>query len=158
MAERSEHAPHIRDEFSDLQTLAMRALRMYGDQAPESADASVLLMFVDFGNEIVEEVRQHPYWTGDIAYYKAATSTTNVPDAIILRGLLSKYAQQQASDRAQMFTQTFHRTMNQVLWNRKNGNKPIEMQPVDGGSRPLDANEQGNLNAEQLRSLANNGQ
>jgi hypothetical protein len=132
----SNVAPHVTDEYSDLQTLAAQAIRLYGDQAPESTDASLMLLMVLFANQIVEDVRRHPYTTGAIDYYKSLTDRRAIPDMIMITGLAAKYAQQQQSQRAQGFTGQYYSVLNSVLWNRKSGNGAIELTVVDGGSNP----------------------
>jgi hypothetical protein len=78
----SNSNPHIRDVYSPLQKLSMQALRRYGEFAPESVDGNVLLMFIDFANEIIEDVRVHPYFSDnyEIEYY------THMTDKSYLQG------------------------------------------------------------------------
>ena len=54
--------PHIRDNNSPLSTLALQALRRYGDFNSGSVDGDVMGMFVEFANMIIDEVRMHPYF------------------------------------------------------------------------------------------------
>jgi hypothetical protein len=127
-------APHITDEYSDLQTLAHQAIRAYGDQSPESADASLMLLMLLFANQIVEDVNRHPYTDTQVQYYKALTDRRSIPDMIVIMGLIAKYALQQGSERAQVSLFNYYSTLNSVLWNRKNGNGKISLTVVDGGS------------------------
>jgi hypothetical protein len=60
MAGRSVSNPHISEPTSDLQTLARQALRRYGDFAAGTAEGEVLLMFLEFANLVVSDIRRHP--------------------------------------------------------------------------------------------------
>lgn len=124
--------PHIRDTYSPLETLAFNALRRYGDFTPGSVDGDVMLMFIGFANEIINEIRQHPYWDGTpINYYKSQTDAREIPDNIIETGLLAKYAEQQFSEKYQIYSPKYARTMNQLLWERLNGNTKISLRVHD---------------------------
>lgn len=139
MTESSHTSPQVSGtEYSPLDALITKALRRYGDFAPETAEGDVTLMFIDFANEIIEELRQHPYWdtTKQLNYYVSQTETRDIPDVIMIAGLLAKYATQQLSQKAQALVPAYFRTMNLVLYNRMVGNGPIEMTVVDGGSNP----------------------
>ena len=64
MAEQSNTNPHIRESNSPLQTLAMQALRRFGDFHPGTVDGDVMLMFLEFANMVIDEIRLHPYHDG----------------------------------------------------------------------------------------------
>jgi hypothetical protein len=135
--------PQISEPTSDLQTLAMQALRRYGDFAASSVDGEVLLMFLEFANLIIDEVRAHPYYVeayengliGPLPYYTSQTDKRPLPDQIIIAGLLYHYALQQGSNKVQAYIGNFARTMNQQLWGILHGHGKIEMTVVDDGSR-----------------------
>lgn len=136
--------PHISNPNSPLETLAMQALRRYGDFVPGSVDGDVLLMFLEFANEIVDEVRAHPYWVEarekgkvqDIPYYTSVTDQAPIPDVVVVLGLLYHYSVQQGSPKAQAYMANYARRMSQSLWGILQGHGRIEMNVVDGGSSP----------------------
>ena len=158
MAETSNTNPHIRTKYSPLRTLAMQALRRFGDFSPSTVDGDVLLMFIEFANIIIDEVRQHPYAprttttttvngqkvtttsANDVNYYTSADEVREIDDQIIVAGLLAQYALQQGSEKIQIYMPNYHRTMNQQLWNALNGNTQIRLRVVDDGTNPSNIN------------------
>lgn len=158
MAETSNTNPHIRTKHSPLRTLAMQALRRFGDFSPSTVDGDVLLMFIEFANIIIDEVRQHPYSprttttttvngqkvtttsANDVNYYTSADEVREIDDQIIVAGLLAHYALQQGSEKIQIYMPNYHRTMNQQLWNALNGNTQIRLRVVDDGTNPSNIN------------------
>ena len=56
----SDSNPHIKDDFSPLETLIFQALRRYGEYAPGSVDGETVLMMIEFANLVIEDVRRHP--------------------------------------------------------------------------------------------------
>lgn len=127
--------PQIRENYSPLNTLAMQAIRRFGDFHPGTTDGDVMLMFLEFANQIIDEIRMHPYHDGkEIDYYQTPTDVRAIPDPIIISGLLYHYALQQGSDKLQIYMPTFHRTLNQLLWQKRNGNTKIQMRVVDDGT------------------------
>ena len=54
--------PHLGEPYSSLQTLAFQALRRYGDMHPGTVDGEVIMMFVEFANLVLEDLRAHPYF------------------------------------------------------------------------------------------------
>mgnify|MGYP001409054903 FL=1 len=158
MAETSNTNPHIRTKYSPLRTLAMQALRRFGDFSPSTVDGDVLLMFIEFANIIIDEVRQHPYSprttttttvngqkvtttsANDVNYYTSADEVREIDDQIIVAGLLAQYALQQGSEKIQIYMPNYHRTMNQQLWNALNGNTQIRLRVVDDGTNPSNIN------------------
>lgn len=140
MAE-SNTNPHIRENHSPLNTLAMQALRRFGDFNPGTVDGDVLLMFVEFANMIIDEIRMHPYHDGkDIDYYQSPTDVREIPDSIIVNGLLYYYAVQQASPMMEIVTPIYYRTLNHQLWQKLNGNTKIQLRVVDNGTNKKNAN------------------
>jgi hypothetical protein len=137
VAVQSNVNPHIRDEYSPLETLAMQALRRYGDFAPGTVDGDVILMFIEFANMVIDDIRMHPYWEGDDPpYYTSQSETRQIPDPVIIAGLLFHYAAQQQSSKIQSYAPNYFRTLNQQLWRLKNGNTKLRGMVVDGGSNP----------------------
>lgn len=129
---RSDSNPHIRDDYSPLQTLVFQALRRYGEMAPGTIDGDTALMFVEFANAILDEVRLHPYAPdAELPYYEALTCARPVPDPVMIAGLLYHYSAQQGSEKIQLYMPGFYRTMNQHLWLAWNGNTAIRLRAPD---------------------------
>lgn len=128
---------------SDVQSLTMKALRRYGDFVPGSIDGEVVLMFLDFANLIIDEIRAHPYYVeaykqgkvGELHYYTSPTESRPIPDVVMVAGLLYHYANQQGSNKIQAYMPGYARTLSQQLWGLLQGHDRIEMNVVDGGSR-----------------------
>jgi hypothetical protein len=137
MPESSASNPQITDKFSDLQTLTTQALRRYGDFAPGSASGDVTLMFIEFANMVVDEVRSHPYWPEDtpLDYYTSPTDVRPIPDPVVLAGLLFHYSIQQLSNKAQAYQPAYARALNQQLHYAIRGNERPRFVVQDGGSR-----------------------
>ena len=141
MAAQSDTNPQIKDGNSPLQTLAMQALRRYGDFHPGTVDSDVILMFIEFANMVIDEIRQHPYHDNtDIDYYTSPTDTRPVKDIIIVSGLLFHYATQQGSEKISLYMPTYYSTLNRELWNKKNGNTKIQLTVVDNGTNKRNIN------------------
>ena len=133
--------PHIKENFSPLETLAMQTLRRFGDFHPGTVDGDVMLMFIEFANQVIEEVRMHPYHDGtDIDYYQSATDVRPISDQIMMAGLLYHYALQQSSDKLQIYMPMFNKTLNQQMWQKLNGNTKIQMTIVDDGTNKRNKN------------------
>jgi len=133
--------PHLGDPFSALQTLSQQALRRYGDMHPGAVDGEVIMMFVEFANMIIEDLRSHPYWDNiEIDYYTHPTESRAIPDSIMVSGLLYNYSVQQQSNKVEAYGPMYFRTMNRILYNRKMGNAKIEMSPIDRGEGNKKAN------------------
>jgi hypothetical protein len=128
---------HIADDYSPLEILILQALRRYGEFSPSTMDGDVGLMFIEFANMVVDEVRNHPYHTGErIRYYTALTDIRTVPDPIMVNGMLLHYAVQQGSQKVQLYAPNYFRQLNQHLWFKLNGNTKIRMRVVDNGTHP----------------------
>jgi hypothetical protein len=124
--------PHISESFSPLETLIMSALRRYGTVSAATISADVALMMLEFANNVVEDIRSHPYWDGTpIEYYISLTDRRNIPDEIVVAGMLSYFCLQQQSSKAQIFGPTYYRRTNQILYNRLYGNKRLEINVKD---------------------------
>jgi hypothetical protein len=128
----SSSSPHLQTPYSTLDDLVMRALRQYGESNPGVIDGDVMSMFIDFANEIIEEMRQHPYWTGgEINYYRHQSETRPIPDVIMIAGLQYYYAVQQESEKVASKGPRYFRTMNRTLYNRWKGPARPELQAFD---------------------------
>lgn len=120
-------------KFSPLETLALQALRDFGDFSAERASGETMLMMVQHANQVIEDIVSHAYWTGGaVAYYEALADIRQIPDLIVQRGLLAYFAQQQGSERMNSLLGNYFRTMNVVLYNRMTGGSvPLSMAVVD---------------------------
>lgn len=142
MAQQSDTNPHVREKNSPLNTLSLQALRRFGDFHPSTVDGDVMLMFLEFANMVIDDVRQHPYHTAttDIDYYQSPTDIRAVDDQIIISGLLMHYAIQQASDKVEFYVPMYQRQLNEKLWHGYNGNTKIQMAVVDNGTNKRNIN------------------
>ena len=134
MAEAFSTSSQVSDEYSPIETLALRALRRYGDMAPSTKDAETILMFMDYGNAILDDIMEHPYWDKgvELPYYVHVSQRRGVPDTLMLAGLLAKYSIDQSSTKAKVYEADYFKRMNQVLTRRKFGvGATFEMQAVD---------------------------
>ncbi len=139
MAGGSLTEPQVSEPNAELQALIVRALRRSGDFAVGQVNGDLILLFLDFANTIVDEIRAHPYWPGtDLPYYISATDQRPIPDPIMVTGLMFHYAVQQESAKMGAYQALYTRTLNQLLWHALNGNTPIQLTVVDGGSTPTD--------------------
>ena len=134
----SSSNPHIKDVYSPLQKLAMSALRRYGEFSPESVDGNVMLMFIEFANEVIDEIRVNTYFSDayELEYYKHHTDSRSIPDTILIHGLMFRYAIQQASDKTKMYGPLYYKTMNQTLYTEYARNSKLSIVPMDDGSNP----------------------
>jgi len=119
----------------------MQALRRFGEFSPGTVDGDVLLMFIEFANMIIDDVRMHPYHDGtDIDYYTSVDEARAIDDQIIIAGLLYHYSLQQGSDKLQIYMPLYQRALNQQLWRKYNGNTRIQMRVVDNGTNKRNVN------------------
>ena len=110
---------------------------------PGTVDGEVIMMFIEFANLVLEDLRAHPYWDNlEIDYYIHPTEHRQVPDQIMIAGLLYHYSVQQQSNKVEAYGPMYFRTMNRILFNRKYGNAKIELSPMDRGAGNL-ANSRG---------------
>lgn len=131
--EKSTAYPQIaKGKYSPLRALVIAALKRFGDFSAGTTSGEVMAMFIEFANRIIEDVRVHPYWTGgDISYYTSVDESRPIPDLIMIDGLVAHYAAQQGSQKAQIFSPLFYRNMNQILYERRYGNGPLDALAVD---------------------------
>ena len=122
---------------STLETLTFQALRRYGDMHPGTVDGEVMMMFVEFGNLIIEDLRGHPYWENpEMDYYTHPSETRAIPDNIIVAGLLYHYSVQQQSNKIEAYGPMYFKMMNRILYQKKYGSGKIEVSPWDKSQRP----------------------
>jgi len=149
----SQTNPHITNGNSPLRTLSMQALRRFGDFNATTVDGDVLLMFLEFANMVIDDVRSHAYaprttyssttgtsTTNDvIEYYRSVEEIRNVDDQIIVAGLLAHYSLQQGSNKAEIYMPIYYKTLNQQLWRALNGNTSIQLRIMDDGTNPANS-------------------
>lgn len=137
MTQRSDSNPQLRRGHTELGKLCAEALREFGDFNPGSVNGDTGLMLLGFANNVIDEVRFHPYWSGEpLDYYEHPTDIRNVPDNIVRTGVKFYYASQQGSSRTGQLGQEFIRNLNRELWYLANGgNTQIQMRPVDSPIR-----------------------
>lgn len=135
--------PNIVDGPAPLETLYLSQLRRFGDFRPDTSDGDVALLMLEFANDIIDDIRNHPYWDAtDLDYYVSTQDARPIPDRIIQAGLLYYYADQQDSEKAPRLAARYYMVMNQELWNRLN-----TVNTTDGGGdrsvviqmRPMDS-------------------
>ena len=137
MAELSVQKPFAAGtgNFTPLENLVRSALVRAGNFSPSRIDGEVMMMMIELANRVVEDVRQHPYWTGgDIDYYADITQSRAIPDMIMIDGLTAHYFIQQGSEKAMVFLQLYQAGMTNILHERTNGNKTYTRKITDGGS------------------------
>lgn len=123
------------DAYSELDALIESALRRYGDFAPGEASPALRLMLTEFANQIIDDIRMHPYWDGvDIDYYDHVSEQRPIDDNVVITGLLYRYAEQQGSAKLQIYGPAYYRALNASMWRKINGNTRLRVRPVDGGS------------------------
>lgn len=132
MAGNSSLTPQKESPFSALSMLIMKALRRFGDFNPGTVEGETNLMFMDFANEIIEDIRLHPYWDGStINYYIHLEEKRPIPDQVVVNGLLAKYSEQQDSDKKKMYEAKYLRSLNMYLYERAYGLGKITINKFD---------------------------
>ena len=133
----SGNNPHLNSPYSNLEALVMQSLRRYGDMHPGTVDGEVMMMFIEFANLVIEDLRGHPYWDNpEINYYTHPSETLPIPDNIMVSGLLYHYAVQQQSNKIEAYGPMYFKMMNCVLYHRKYGSGKIEVSPWDRAQKP----------------------
>lgn len=139
MAEQSVIKPFAagKEKFSPLEDLVRSALVRAGNFSPSRIDGEVMMMMIELGNRVIEDVRKHPYWEGgEVDYYNDPTQNRPIPDMVMIDGLTAHYLLQQGSDKAMVFLQIYQSNLTDILWTRNYANKKITVNIKDGGSNP----------------------
>ena len=139
MAEQSVIKPFAagKEKFSPLEDLVRSALVRAGNFSPSRIDGEVMMMMIELGNRVIEDVRKHPYWTGgEVDYYNDPTQNRPIPDLVMIDGLTAHYLLQQGSDKAMVFLQIYQSNLTDILWTRNYANNKITVNIKDGGSNP----------------------
>lgn len=139
MAEQSVIKPFAagKEKFSPLEDLVRSALVRAGNFSPSRIDGEVMMMMIELGNRVIEDVRKHPYWEGgEVDYYNDPTQNRPIPDIVMIDGLTAHYLLQQGSDKAMVFLQIYQSNLTDILWTRNYSNNKITVNIKDGGSNP----------------------
>ena len=132
----SANNPHLNSPYSTLETLTFQALRRYGDMHPGTVDGEVMMMFIEFGNLIIEDLRGHPYWENpEVDYYTHPSETRAIPDNIMVAGLLYHYSVQQQSNKIEAYGPMYFKMMNRILYQKKYGSGKLEVSPWDASQK-----------------------
>lgn len=127
-------SPHIGDGLtSPLSVLTNRALRRYGEWNASTVDAETLSLFIDLANEIIDDVRGHPYWNNfpELEYYVSSEDVRPVPDPVMIAGLLAKFAVNQGSNKWEKYENDYYQRLNQHLYyGATGGSMPLNLQVV----------------------------
>ena len=127
-------SPHIGDGLtSSLSVLTNRALRRYGEWNASTVDAETQSLFIDLANEIVDDVRGHPYWNNfpELEYYVSSEDVRPVPDPVMIAGLLAKFAVNQGSNKWEKYENDYYQRLNQHLYyGATGGSMPLNLQVV----------------------------
>jgi hypothetical protein len=129
-------SPHISDgATSPLDVLARRALRRYGEMSPSTVEADTILGFLDYANEIIDDVLAHPYTEKGTSIPYATHQSEKVsaiPDHIFVSGMLFRHARDQKSKATARFEGDYYQKLNQLMTRVKFGvGAQFEMQAVD---------------------------
>lgn len=118
---------------SPISDLISNALVQWGAGNPGSADAATVLMFLTYANQVISIVNRHPYREGmeALPYVKHPSDESPVNDLLMIAGLLHFHAEQQGSERMQIYAPKFYREMNSILWDELAGNSKISLRPMD---------------------------
>ena len=98
---------------------------------PGTVDGEVMMMFIEFANLVIEDLRGHPYWDNpEINYYTHPSEVMPIPDNIMVSGLLYHYAVQQQSNKIEAYGPMYFKMMNRVLvppqvWQWHNRSQPV---------------------------------
>lgn len=127
-------SPHISDGLtSPLSVLAHRMLRRYGEWNASTVDAETQSLCIDLANEIIDDVRGHPYWNNfpELEYYISSEDIRPIPDAVMIAGLLAKFAVNQGSNKWEKYENDYYQKLNQHLYyGATGGSIPLNLQVV----------------------------
>jgi hypothetical protein len=134
MATKKSTSPQVVNPYAPLEQLTLRALKRHGEMSASTVEGEVQIMFIDYANSILDDIMSHPYWPKDleIKYYAHHTEYREVPDTVMVAGLLAKFATDQESRKAPKYEGDYFRMLNQVLARWKFGvSAEFEMTVVD---------------------------
>lgn len=129
--------PQVTDDYAPLERLINQALVRYGDYFPETSDGEVSSVMLQYANEVIEEIRQHPYASDEDInrrYYNSITEKRSVPDPIMIIGMAFHYATDQLSAKSQPLGRRYYQLLNSIMWRKLNGNTALQVRVTDGGS------------------------
>lgn len=111
-------SPHlVSGPTSPLEALFLRALRRFGEMSPATVDGDALSLSVTYANEIIDDILAHPYFQegGEIAYYEHPSEQREIPDHILVAGLLYCHARDQKSKHLAVYQGDYYTKLAQVL-------------------------------------------
>ena len=116
-----------------LKELMASGLHLFGDSSFESHDGTLPFLLMTLANSVVVEVNQHPYreHLPPVELYGDLSSRRDIPDLVMTYGIAGMYATQQQSAKGPMLMAQYYKLMNQLFWNAKNGNTPIQVRAFD---------------------------
>lgn len=127
-------SPHISDGgTSPLSVLTHRMLRKYGEWNAATVDAECQSLCLDLANEIVDDVRGHPYWNNfpELEYYISSEDVRPIPDPVVMAGLLAKFAVAKGSNKWEKYENDYYQKLNQHLYyGATGGSIPLNLQVV----------------------------
>lgn len=144
----SLHQPQVsgQDNYAPLIDLVATAERRRGQMTAARLTGDQVLLYLEYANEIVEDVRSHRYWTilvnkslapAVLAYYTDLNEKRAIPDGIMIAGLRAYAAEQAGSKKAKALFDVYRARMSMILYQRIHGGVPKEyIRPMDGGSNP----------------------
>ncbi len=111
-------SPHIKDGATPLENLMYSALRRYGEFSPGQISGDVAPMFIEFANEILDDFNDHPYRANyeDVPPYISISDSREVPDPIIINGLIAQFASQQGHKDTIKYLSLYQKQLNQKTW------------------------------------------
>lgn len=119
---------------STLETLALLALRRFGETSVSSMEGDALALFVLYGNEVIDDIRAHPYTSPgtELRYYAHITERRAIPDHLLVAGLLARHARDQKSKKADEYMGAYFSKLNQALMTAKFGSGAVfEISAID---------------------------
>lgn len=144
----SRHQPQVSgaDSYAPLIDLVATAERRRGQMSAARLTGDQVLLYLEYANEIVEDVRAHRYWTilvnrgkapNVLPYYTDLNEKRAIPDGILIAGLRAYAAEQAGSKKAKTLFDVYRNRMSMILYQRINDGIPKEfIRPMDGGSNP----------------------
>ena len=129
-------SPQIAEPNAPLDELMKRALRRFGEMSTSTVEGDASLVFIDYANEILDDIRGHAYWPSDevILDYVSLTEQRAVPDRLMVIGLLARYAADQQSKKAGQYMNEYYGSLNRLLHLKKfGGSVELELGVLDKG-------------------------
>lgn len=128
-------SPHLTDgSNSSLSYLSGRAIAQSGEMSQSTTEGDVSLLMLDWANEIVDDIRSHPYYDNVpvLGYYTSLEDKRPIADTLMISGLLAKYMVWLGSKKApEKEARYFARLNQQMYYAATGGSIALELQVVD---------------------------